>query len=63
MKTFVTVTTILALSAAAYALTPAKPAECDTCMLTGIVCYGQVACGENCICIQPNGPGSEGWCN
>ena len=44
-------------------LITAKPAECRDCMLTGITCYGNSACGEYCTCIQPDGPGSKGWCN
>ncbi len=39
----------------------AEPAECEGCIMTGYVCYG--TCLGDCICIQPNGPGTEGWCN
>lgn len=39
----------------------AEPAECEDCILTGTICYG--TCIDPCVCIQPNGPGSQGWCN
>lgn len=54
---------VILLAVACAAFLRAAPAECETCYLTGTPCYGNYVCGQNCICIQPNGPGSEGWCN
>jgi hypothetical protein len=48
-----------------YWLLYASPAECRDrdCILSGIPCYANVYCGDACTCIQPNGPGTKGWCN
>jgi len=26
-------------------------------------CFGSYGCGATCICIQPGGPGTQGFCN
>ena len=42
-------------------LLPASTATCQS-FCASVPCYAQT-CGNGCVCIQPNGPGSEGFCN
>jgi hypothetical protein len=58
-----TLLALLGLITLGYWLLAASPAKCTNCILTGFPCYGQVECGLNCSCIQPDGLGSKGFCN
>lgn len=53
--------TLLAALATGALLTHAEPAACNDCYST--VCYTSSACASGCSCIQPDGPGTRGWCN
>ena len=40
----------------------AEPAQCWDCMTSGITCHGDIACGQGCRCIRPDGLGKPGFC-
>lgn len=50
---------ILAALAFLAALSWAPPADCQFCYVN--LCYGDFECGE-CRCMQPQGPGTQGFC-
>lgn len=35
--------------------------SCAQGMCNSTICYG--SCMNGCTCIQPKGPGTQGWCN
>lgn len=60
MRTIAALALIAAISLAA-TLLHSSEASCDDCYST--VCYTSAACASGCSCIQPEGPGTRGWCN
>gem|GEM_PF-5826714 len=52
---------LLALVALVLTTMPAATAVCQG-FCTGQPCWGY-GCPSGCICIQPDGPGTQGFCN
>ena len=53
--------TFIAVAAFIGSITYALPAQCENC-LSGMSCWGDSACGQDCSCIRINGIGKSGVC-
>jgi len=57
MKRIATLAALLTIALCA----PATTAQCQSWCQGP--CYAPYGCGKTCTCIQPNGPGTQGFCN
>ena len=61
LKTLLALLGLICLIAWVCLIAWALPAHCENCP-SSVDCYNDFICGENCRCLQPNGPGSAGFC-
>ena len=53
---------LIAATIAALVLSPASTATCQSFCVNS-TCFGPGSCVSGCLCIQPGGPGTQGFCN